>query len=141
MDWITENIAIGNYLDAADAELRRASGIRSMVCLNGKQRGVKPESLELEALANFDLKDGPGNSPELFRRAVESVGQLAKRHPKLLVQCHAGRSRSVVVVAAHLMLVHGWSAQEALSFVGAKREAALTDGIESLLRAPFLIPG
>jgi protein-tyrosine phosphatase len=138
MDWITDSIAIGNYLDAEDAEGRLANGIRSMICLNGKLREVRPESLQLDALDNYDLQDGPGNDLDVFRRAVENVRSSTKRHPKLLVQCHAGRSRSVVVVAAHLMLTNGWTAQDALAFVASKREIALTDGIESLLRAPFL---
>jgi protein-tyrosine phosphatase len=138
MDWITDTIAIGNYLDAQDMEVRRSSGIRSMICLNGKLRDVRPETMELKALDNYDLKDGPGNNPEIFQRAVESVGRFARRYPKLLVQCHAGRSRSVIVVAAHLMRTNGWSATEAISFVASKREIALTAGIEGLLRAPFL---
>jgi len=138
MDWITDTLAIGNYLDAADTKLRQSNGIRSMICLNGELRGVKPQELGLEALENYDLKDGPGNDPAIFRRAVETVARFVSRTPKLLVQCHAGRSRSVIVVAAHLMRVHGWDSRQALSFVTAKREAALTAGIEELLRSPFL---
>jgi len=138
MDWITDTIAIGNYIDAEDGELRSTNGIRSMICLNGRLRGVRPEALNLDALENYDLKDGPGNDLSIFQRAVQSVGRFASHHPKLLVQCHAGRSRSVVVVAAHLMLVHGWNDQEALAFVTSKRESALTAGIEKLLRSPFL---
>lgn len=138
MDWITDTIAIGNYLDAEVGELHRTNSIRSMICLNGQQRGVLPAALDLDALENYDLKDGPGNDPAIFQRAVLSVGRFAARHPKLLVQCHAGRSRSVVVVAAHLMLVHGWKAKQALAFVASKRESAVTAGLERLLRSPFL---
>lgn len=50
MDWITDNIGIGNYLDAEEAELRCSNGIRSMICLNGKQRGVLAETLQLDFL-------------------------------------------------------------------------------------------
>ena len=138
MDWITEDIAIGNYLDGENGDLHRSSGIRSLVCLNNGLRGTTPEARRVDALANFDLKDGPGNNLEVFRRAVESVEHSAKRHPKLVVYCHAGRSRSVVVVAAHLMRARGWTVQEALSFVWSKREAELTPGIELLLLSPFL---
>lgn len=77
-----------------------------MICLNARLRGVLPQTLSLDALENYDLKDGPGNDPAIFQRAVQSVGRFATCHPKLLVQCHAGRSRSVVAVAAHLMLVN-----------------------------------
>jgi len=113
MDWITESIAIGNYLDAQDEELRRSQGIRSMICLNGRLTGVKASELGLDALQNYSFHDGPGNDPAIFQRAVEAVGWFAKSYPKLLVQCHAGRSRSVVLVTAHLMLAEGWSADEA----------------------------
>lgn len=138
MNWITESIGIGNYLDAESEELRTANDIRSMLCLNGKLRGVHPDSLLLDAIDNYDLKDGPGNSTEIFRRAVESLSRLERRHPKVLVFCHAGRSRSVVVVAAHLMRSKRLSVQDALKFVTARREAALTAGIETLLESAFL---
>lgn len=138
MNWITDNIAIGNYLDAQDAVLHRAEGIRSVLCLDGKLRGIAPETMELAALAVFDFKDGPGNDPGVFKRAVETVSRLSKSHPKLLVQCHAGRSRSVITVAAHLMRSHKWSASQAISFIGGKREIAITPGIERLLQADWL---
>jgi protein-tyrosine phosphatase len=138
MDWITEEIAIGNYLDAEDAAALRTSGIRSMICLNDKLRGVRPETLELDALSNYYLKDGPGNNPDIFKRAVDAVGLLSKRNPKLLVFCHAGRSRSVVVVAAHLIKTNRWTAEHSVAFIAAKRDIALTPGIEALLKSPFL---
>ncbi len=138
LNWITNAIAIGNFLDAEDRELHRSSVIRSLVCLSGRLCGVLPETLGLDFLENFDLKDGPGNDPATFRRAVEAVARAASRYPKLLVQCHAGRSRSVVVVAAHLMRSQGMSMDEALAHVASKREVALTAGIEKLLHSPFL---
>ena|ERR1700677_271334 len=134
MDFITDTIAIGNYLDAEDTRQCSASGIRSMICLNGKLKGCQPEAIGLDALKNYDLKDGPGNNPEIFLRAVNSVAEFSKRHPKLLVFCHAGRSRSVIVVAAHLMRANGWSAEEAIALVASKREIAITAGIETLLQ-------
>ncbi len=136
MDWITDTIAIGNYLDAENLELRLSNNILSMICLNGKLRGVSARDLQLDALEVYDLKDGPGNNPEIFCRAVRSVGHLSRKHPRLLVQCHAGRSRSVIVVAGHLMIAHGWTSAEALSYVGARREMALTAGLEAILASP-----
>jgi hypothetical protein len=41
MNWITETICIGNDLDARDLVRHRAEGIRSLVCLDGKWRGVE----------------------------------------------------------------------------------------------------
>ena len=138
MNWITDNIAIGNYLDAQDLELHKAEAIRSLVCLDGKLRGTEPQVLHLDALQAFDLKDGPGNNPDLFKRAVETIGRFARLHPKLLVQCHAGRSRSVIAVAAHLIHTQEFTTNQALTLIKSKREIALTPGIEKLLQAPWL---
>jgi len=138
MDWITDNLAIGNYLDAQNGELHERESIRSLVCLDGKLRGVAPETLRMDALEAFDLKDGPGNNPDLFKRIVETIGRLSRKHPRLLVQCHAGRSRSVIAVTAHLMRTQSLSREDALSFVASKREILLTPGITELLKAPWL---
>ena len=138
MDWITDNIAIGNFVDAADQRMREANGIRSMICLNNKQRGAVAGQLGLDALANYDFIDGAGNSPDLFQRAVLKVAEFSERHPRLLVQCHAGRSRSVIIVAGHLMRMNGWSPKQALDYVTSRRESAVAPELESLLRAPFL---
>ena len=59
----------------------------------------------------------------------------------LLVQCHAGRSRSVIVVAAHLMRTERLRPEEALERVAARREVAITPGIERLLRGAWLAGG
>lgn len=141
MTFVTDRIAIGNCRDAIDLEGIRAAGIRSILCLNGQLRGRSPESCGVEALRVFDLRDGPGNDPRLFEHALRTVGAYSRKHPRLLVHCHAGRSRSVVVVAGHLMQAEGWSSAEAIEFIAQRREIALTPGIMGLLdsanRAPF----
>ncbi len=76
MDWITNEIAIGNYLEALDVELQA---------------------------------------------------------PPVLVQCHAGRSRSAVVMAGYLVAVRGINPEAALHFVAEKRQIAVTAGLERLL--------
>jgi hypothetical protein len=100
MTFITDTIAIGNFIDAEDRATREAAGIRSILCLNGLLQGCKPADCGVEALTCFNLTDGSGNDPWLFDRAVKIVGEYALKHPKLLVHCHAGRSRSVMVVAS-----------------------------------------
>ncbi len=103
MTLITDTIAIGNFIDAEDRATREAAGIRSILCLNGLLQGCKPADCGVEALTCFNFHDGSGNDPWLFDRAVKIVGYYALQHPKLLVHCHAGRSRSVMVVACHLL--------------------------------------
>ena len=132
MTFITDTIAIGNFIDAEDRANREAAGIRSILCLNGLLQGCKPEDCGVEALTCFKLRDGPGNDPWLFDRAVRIVGEYALKHPRLLVHCHAGRSRSVMVVASHLVSQNAWDLRQALAFIHAKRpEIVLPDELMS----------
>ena len=133
MTFITDTIAIGNFIDAEDRATREAAGIRSILCLNGLLQGCKPSDCGVEAMTCFDLTDGSGNDPWIFDRAVKIVGHYALQHPKLLVHCHAGRSRSVMVVASHLVRQNAWDLRQALAYIHAKRpEIVLPDELLSV---------
>ena len=133
MDWITDDIAIGNYLDAQDRDMLKTNGIRSVLCLDRTLQGRAPADLGLKSIEVVPLEDGPGNDPRLFQRAVDTLAGLCKSAGPVRVQCHAGRSRSAVVVAGHLMRTLGLEAEGALSQVSAKREIAVTAGLKRLL--------
>jgi protein-tyrosine phosphatase len=87
----------------------------------------------VEALRACNLIDGSGNDPWLVRQLVNTLDKFVKQHPKVLVHCQAGRSRSVVVVAAWLMRTKKLSPADSLAFIAKSREIALTPGIEHLL--------
>ena len=133
MDWITEKVAVGNYLDAQDTELLAANSIVSIVCLDGCLAGRTPEALGVRRVEVIKLADTFGNDPNLFLRAVDRVIQLVDRSSPVLVHCHAGRSRSPVVVAGYLMRTRGIQPEEALKLVAAKRQIAVTPGVGELL--------
>lgn len=119
MTFITDTIA--NFMDAVDHAAIKAAGIRSILCLNGPLSDRRPEDCGVEALTCFNFIDGSGNDARLFEQAVKTVGQYAMQSPKLLVHCHAGKSRSVMVVASHLVRQNGWDLRHALEFIRAKR--------------------
>lgn len=136
MDWVTDGIAIGNYLEAQDKALLHDSGITAVLSLDGTLRGRPSAELGLQAIEVVPLEDAPGNDVRLFHRAVDALVRLSLQG-KVLVQCHAGRSRSVVVVAGYLMKTTGIGAEEALAQVAARREVAVTAGVE---RSPDSLP-
>jgi protein-tyrosine phosphatase len=68
-----------------------------------------------------------------LRFAVDDLRRLAASHGPVLVQCHAGRSRSAVVVAALLMQALGIGVGEAVARVTAKREVNITPALVDLL--------
>ena len=79
------------------------------------------------------LLDGPGNSPSKYLRAIDSVKRLRADLAPVLVHCHAGRSRSVIVVASHLIRDHGYSLAEAMTLIASKRDVLITAGLQEVL--------
>jgi hypothetical protein len=133
MDWITDEIAVGNYLEALDVELLHREKFASALSLDGTLHGKDPADCGLRRIEVVPLEDAPGNELRLYKLAVECLSELVREAPPVLVQCHAGRSRSAVVVAGYLVTTRGIDAEEALRFVAGKRQIAVTPGLERLL--------
>ena len=83
--------------------------------------------------AYIPLIDGPGNKSQDLRDTFEFIDEVVSEGEKILVHCHAGRSRSVIVVARYLMEKQVMSRTKALAKIEAKREIYLSPGIEDLL--------
>ena len=133
MDWITDQIAIGTYREAADTSLLVAQGIRSVLSLDGTRSEVEAEALGLAEVVGYRLIDGEGNDPRLFRLTIDDLQRLVETVPPVLVQCHAGRSRSAIVVAAYLMRAHGLGPADAIARVASRREINITAELVELL--------
>ena len=99
MDWITDDIAIGNYLDAHDREQLSRHAVNSVLGLTEVLRRTDCEGLNLKAIEIVLLVDAPGSDPRMFRRAVDALTRLVHEARPVLVHCHAGPSRSIVVVS------------------------------------------
>ncbi len=134
MDWITDRIAIGNHLEARDTALLTEHGFRSALSLDGTLEEHHAAELGLSKVASYLLIDGPGNDLRVLQFALADLRKFAASHNPVLVQCHAGRSRSAMVVAAHLMETSGISASEAITQVAAKREINVTPALVALLK-------
>jgi atypical dual specificity phosphatase len=127
MDWITENIAIGNFIDAQNASTVKLDAI---LCL-------KPECCdeynEDFAVLCLPLIDGSGNETRDFDDAVDFIDDAVSNDERVLVHCHAGRSRSICIVARYFMIKHEMTSHEALERIKTKREIYLSTGIEEIL--------
>lgn len=133
LSWITDTIAIGNYLAARDGILLKSEGIRSILCLDKNHSKPDADVVEIKAYEKIPLVDAKGNDSRLFRRAVRALADLVEQAPPVLVHCHAGRSRSVVVVAGYLMITHRLDPDKALSEIARKRDSAVTTELRCLL--------
>ncbi len=127
MNWITDYIAIGNYTDARE----RISDVDAILCL--KSQCGDENRADVDVLC-IPLNDGPGNREEDVCDAIQYISDVVSSDEKILVHCHAGRSRSVCIVAAYFMQYEGMSANKALARIESKREIYLSDGIEEIFK-------
>jgi hypothetical protein len=133
VDWITDQVAIGNHAEAQDADLLREQGVRSVLSLDGSLAPGDARHLGVAAVVAFDLIDGTGNEPGALGRAVAALQGLLRAYPPVLVHCHAGRSRSVIVVAGLLARTLRIGPTEAIARVAARRVVCISPEFEELL--------
>lgn len=129
MDWINDEILIGNRPDAHDLHLLEKHGVQSILSLDGSMVHKNAVELGVKDLVGIKIIDGPGNDRRHLELALWHLGRLLESHPPVLVHCHAGRSRSVAVVAAYLAQAGGNSMEEALDAVRSKRESAVAEAL------------
>ena len=132
-NWITDQIAIGNYREATNRSFLAEHEIQSVLSLDGTLSPPHAAGLGLLEVVGYRFIDGEGNDPRLFRLAVDDLQRLIEVAPPVLVHCHAGRSRSAVVVAAYLMRAHGLKPAEAIARVASRREINITPELLELL--------
>jgi len=128
VDWITDQIAIGNYIDAREI---KSGTVDSILCLI--ENCCNQQSTEFDVL-NIPLFDGAGNNNVSFDDCVDFIDETVSSNQKILVHCHAGRSRSVCIVARYFMIKQGLTSHQAINLIGEKREVYLSPGIEELLK-------
>ena len=126
MDWITDQIAIGDALDAVN----HAPEFDSILCLLSDCCG---DRTDIDGYC-VPLHDGPGNSREHVLAAIDFIAAQVENGLRVLVHCRAGRSRSVCIVAAYLMRHQGLSKRLAMSMISKKRQVCLSDGVEEIFK-------
>jgi dual specificity phosphatase 12 len=127
MDWITNNIAIGNYIDARNL----AEGdVDAVLCLINNCCEIDEPRFDVEVIP---LADTAGNRKRPIDDCVDFIHNVVSTGDKILVHCHAGQSRSVCITARYFMIKHGLTSHQALAKLEEKREIYLSPGIEEIL--------
>jgi dual specificity phosphatase 12 len=124
MDWITDQVAIGNIFDAQSLPRE----IDTVLCL----LDCCEDRTDVDALC-IPLQDGPGNRPQDVDEALRFLDDAVRAGERVLVHCHAGKSRSAVVVARWLIRTRGLTPTAAIDFIAERCEIYLSPGIEDLL--------
>lgn len=142
MNKITDQIWIGSSLDARNGEALKGAGIRNILNVAEDlpaQLGWKDGFTHY----HVGLCDGP-NDPELYTAALAVLRAITKSDSsqRVLVHCHEGRSRSVFVVAAHLVKhCNHYNLTTAIDHIKAcGRNVAVHDGHPESYKPPLYTP-
>ena len=114
LDFITENIAIGDEVEAADENRLIKLGITHVLV-------VRPIKIDYEKLCYAKIPWYDEGSTERLDEALAFIDQVVKDDGKDAVVCGAGIERSPLTVLAYLHKKHGLSVEEALHIVKSKR--------------------
>jgi hypothetical protein len=86
LDWITEEVAIGNYREAQNAALLEQHAFRSVVSLDGTLSFGQAAEFGLFEVASYRLIDGAGNDLRVFRFAINDLLRHRSQHHSCLRQ-------------------------------------------------------
>lgn len=116
-----DRIEPGLYL--GEAVERPPVGTKAVVNLCGQE-----DPYQVEA-ALWDPVLVSGREPDLawLGRVTGFIAEQRRAGRQVYVHCQAGQNRSATAVVAYLMQAHGWSPEEALAFVQARRPIAYPD--------------
>lgn len=139
MDFITNRLAIGNSNDARNVEMLFSKGIGGLLNvaidldISHFQSSSGGCGLSTTSSHKFPLEyqkvgmiDGAGNDKTVLIAALYMLDNLLSRHDKVMVHCHAGVSRSSIVVASYLVHRRGIALDidKAVEIVRRKRKGA-----------------
>lgn len=99
--FITDEIAIGDSQDAKNAINENFDAALNVAIDLDIKDPPQDDSAKIRIKRHkVGLIDGRGNNPLTFAAAILLLHSLTQSNKLILVHCHAGQSRSVMVVAA-----------------------------------------
>jgi protein-tyrosine phosphatase len=137
MDWITDQLAIGNWRDARSLTTHTLAGVSAILCLLPGCTCEDREDLQDVDVQHVPLVDAAGNNHAAIRLAVQFLSECEMDGLRVLVHCRAGRSRSAAVVARFFMESRNLTAPAAIAQISDRRETWLSPGIDEILRVPL----
>jgi len=112
MDFILENLAIGDYEEA----LEPSSQIDALLCV-AKERDIHDTRCKYHKVPIVDMQPIP---PEQMREAVAWIRDNINDR-KIMVFCNAGIGRSPSVVVAYICCILGVSFGEGVEYVAVRK--------------------
>ncbi|KAM7480203.1 hypothetical protein LguiA_028416 [Lonicera macranthoides] len=133
---VSGSLFIGGALAARSVYTLQHLGIAHILCLCSNEIGQSDSQYpELFEYKNFSICDNEdANIGDIFKEAHDFIDHVERAGGKVLVHCFEGRSRSVTVVLAYLMIKKNFSLLKAWNTVKrVHRRAQPNDGFARIL--------
>lgn len=108
--YILDNVAVGNSQDSIGAKNEQFDAILNVAI----DLDIKDE---FKWRHKVGLLDGPGNHPDTMIAAVLMLHSLVNSKKRVLVHCHAGKSRSVMITSLYVSIAKNSNFDEVLQKV------------------------
>lgn len=95
--YILDNVAIGNSQDSKNVKNEQFDSVLNVAI----DLDIKDE---FKWRHKVGLLDGPGNHPDMMVAAVLALHALVNSGKRVLVHCHAGKSRSVMITSLYVSI-------------------------------------
>lgn len=117
---ILPHLLLGNMVPSSCRERLQALGVTALVnvstsCANHFEADFRYLNIPVNDSASADLA-------VWFSTANEFIDSVQRDGGRVLVHCHAGRSRSVTICLAYLMRTYNWTLDAAYEHVRARRD-------------------
>lgn len=109
MTMVTDTIGIGNSSDAKQLDSAVDATLNVAVDLD-----IPPTQGNAHR-HKVGLLDGPGNDEYTLMAAVLMLHSLNRKYRRILIHCHEGKSRSVMVTAVYVSIVRNMDFDKVLS--------------------------
>ncbi|KAI9079724.1 hypothetical protein K1719_038345 [Acacia pycnantha] len=133
---VTKNLFIGGALAARSLYTLQQLGITHIMCLCTNEIGQSDSQFpDLFAYKNFSVSDDEdSNISSIFEEACDLISDVEGTGQRILVHCFEGKSRSVTLVLAYLMLRKKYDLLEAWNAIKrVHRRAQPNDGFANIL--------
>lgn len=126
MNYIIDNIYLGNWQDSEDIEQLKSNNIKSVLTLN-HEHSHSAEILNQYAgmgISTKYIKIHDSTLADITPYLTECVEWIKSQKGNVLVHCTAGVSRSATVVAAYIVKEKKYTPKQALEYVKQSRHIA-----------------